>query len=273
MAELHWFPVFVADWLTSDEITLMLPEQEGAFFRLLLRAWGKGVAEPSIPSDDASLATLSRLGKRWGKLGPLIREQFEERNGRLYNAKLSEVWNEQQTRHGQAVVRGRNGGKARAARLEMKSRQSTDSLKTNLAPSQDSAKQLEQELEREEAKTPPRKAAVVRMLSPDDPRFAALWSLYPRRAGGNSRADAFKQWRARIAAGVDPAELEAGVRRYAAYCEAAQETGTKYVKQASTFLGTGEHWTEPWTPGTPANGKVPKTRMEFTDGWYVDVPV
>lgn len=118
MADLHWFPVFVADWLTSDAITLMLPEQEGAFFRLLLRAWGKGASEPSLPADDASLAILSRLGNRWKKLGALVRAQFEERDGKLYNAKLSEVWLEQQTKHERAVARGGKGGKAKAAKAQ-----------------------------------------------------------------------------------------------------------------------------------------------------------
>ncbi len=125
MADLHWFPVFIADWLTSDAITLMLPEQEGAFFRLLLRAWGKGAVEPSIPADDASLATLSRLGKRWGKLGGLVREQFTERDGRLYNAKLSEVWADQQQKHDSAVERGKLGGRSRAAKGKQSSSSAT----------------------------------------------------------------------------------------------------------------------------------------------------
>lgn len=204
MAELHWFPVFVADWLTSDEITLMLPEQEGAFFRLLLRAWGKGVAEPSIPSDDASLATLSRLGKRWGKLGPLIRAQFEERDGRLYNAKLSEVWNEQQTKHGQAVVRGQNSAKARADKRQTVSRQSPDS-----------GQQLERELEREEARAKESVAtapAIVKVPKPK--RLPAPWmgklnATWKRHMGGDLPSGSATQLSPVVA---DVGEVEADSR-------------------------------------------------------------
>lgn len=109
----------------------------------------------------------------------------------------------------------------------------------------------------------PRKPATVREIPTDDPRFAAVWSLYPRRAGGNSRSDAYKQWRARIAAGVDPSEIEAGVRRYAAYCDAEKQTGTKYVKQGATFFGVGEHWSEPWSA-------TPPTPLRVVDGWFAD---
>lgn len=134
MADLSWFPVFVADWLTSDDVTLMLPEQEGAFFRLLLRAWGKGGAEPSLPAVDRDLAILSRLGRRWAKLGPLVRAQFTERDGRLYNERLSTVWTEQQSKHERAIDRGRIGGRTKA-----------DNAKNNSSLARDTVQHTEKE--------------------------------------------------------------------------------------------------------------------------------
>lgn len=110
---LYWFPAYVDKWLSSPAIGMMLPEQEGAYWRLLLNCWGDGSAEPSLPVDDAKLAQMSRLGRRWVKLGGLVREQFDERDGRLYNAKLSEVWHEQQLKHGVAVFNGRKGAEKR----------------------------------------------------------------------------------------------------------------------------------------------------------------
>jgi uncharacterized protein YdaU (DUF1376 family) len=94
--------------------------------------------------------------------------------------------------------------------------------------------------------------------APDDypAPFLALWNAYPKRAGGNSKRDAFKAYRARLAAGVAHEELAAGVARYARYCTATGKVGTDYVKQAATFLGPGEHWREaydvPAAGGTPA---------------------
>lgn len=120
MAELHYFSFFVPDWLSSPAIAAMLPEQEGAYVRLLIISWGNGSVEPSLPVDDATLAKLSRLGGRWKKLGPLVRAQFQERDGRLYNAKLTEVWNQCQENHRVAVARASKGGKAKAENARKK---------------------------------------------------------------------------------------------------------------------------------------------------------
>lgn len=76
--------------------------------------------------------------------------------------------------------------------------------------------------------------------------FEEAWQAYPRRAGGNSKADARKAWAARLSAGFDAGDMLAGVLRYAAFCVAENKVGTAYVKQAATFFGPGEHWTEEW---------------------------
>jgi hypothetical protein len=79
----------------------------------------------------------------------------------------------------------------------------------------------------------------------DDPKgFSDCWEAYPKRSGGNSRKEAEKAYRARLKTGVDPADMLAGVQRYAAYIRGTEREGTAYVKQAATFFGTGEHWKE-----------------------------
>jgi Uncharacterized protein conserved in bacteria len=137
VAELTWFPLYVLDWTTSPAIAAMLPEQEGAFFRLLVVAWGDGDVEPSLPANAVSLAQLSRLGARWKKLGALVRAQFEERDGRLYNAKLSKVWGEQTEKHAKAVTRALAGVKAKAERKKATeaTRSATPSNTTSATPS------------------------------------------------------------------------------------------------------------------------------------------
>lgn len=240
-AELHWFPFFPSDWLASPAVGMMLPEQRGAYIQLLAYAWGDGSGIPSLPDDPAVLAHLSGLGRRWAKLGSAVRAQFVSEDGKLYNSKQLEVWEEQQKKHTQAVVRGQNGARARL-----------DKLKSNSSQSQDGGKQLEPELEPEEAKN-------VRPTA-DDERFAAVWALYPRRAGGNSRAAAFRAWKARMADGVDPEAIRAGVERYAAFVRAEGNEGTKFVKLAATFFGPDEHWAEPWTTDA--------TALQIVNGWY-----
>jgi len=80
-----------------------------------------------------------------------------------------------------------------------------------------------------------------------DAKFEALWTLYPKRAGGNPKPLALKAYRARLAAGVTHDELAAGLVRYAAFCAATGKVGTEYVKQAATFFGPSEEaWKELW---------------------------
>lgn len=76
--------------------------------------------------------------------------------------------------------------------------------------------------------------------------FADCWSAYPKREGGNSRADALKAFRGRIKYGASPTDLLAGTKRYAAHCAVKGIVGTSYVMQAARFFGPGDHWQESW---------------------------
>lgn len=76
--------------------------------------------------------------------------------------------------------------------------------------------------------------------------FEELWSIYPTRAGGNSKADALAAFNARLKQGATAEQMVSGTRRYAAFCEATEKVGTEYVKQARTFLGKGRHYLEPY---------------------------
>lgn len=85
--------------------------------------------------------------------------------------------------------------------------------------------------------------------------FETAWQAYPKRAGGNSKAAAFKAWNARLKDGVKPEVMLAGVKRYAAYVRATGSAGTQYVKQAASFFGPDRHFEESWqAPSAPAGG-------------------
>ena len=76
--------------------------------------------------------------------------------------------------------------------------------------------------------------------------FEAFWREYPKRNGGNSKHKALSAWNARRQEGHAPEEMQAGVHRYAAWCQATGKIGTEFVKQASTFLGAEKGFLEPW---------------------------
>ena len=89
--------------------------------------------------------------------------------------------------------------------------------------------------------------------------FELAWKEYPKRAGGNSKADAFKAWTARIKSGATAQELTDGVRRYADYVTAAGKLNTEYVKQASTFFGPSKHYEELWSFEVPTGKRDPNS--------------
>lgn len=164
MAELHWFPFFAKDWLSSPARMAMTPAQRGAYIDLLAFAWGNGSVEPHLDPDPTILAGLSGLGKQWVKLSPLILAQFEERDGLLYNAKLSKVWHDQQDKHDRAVAKGKKGGRPRKAEGKLK-----------LSPALPQPKQSEPESERLlVAPTEPTSKSPPDALGVETPRPAEL---------------------------------------------------------------------------------------------------
>ena len=101
--------------------------------------------------------------------------------------------------------------------------------------------------------------------SSDDLQFERAWSLYPKRAGGNSKAAARKAWNARLKAGVSADDMIDGVERYAAFCHATGRTGTQFVRQAATFFGPDLHFEERFD--IPANAAKPQTNAERIADW------
>lgn len=103
------------------------------------------------------------------------------------------------------------------------------------------------------------------------PEFEEVWSIYPKRAGGNSKSDAFKAWNARVKSGVAQQEIFEGVQRYAAYVEAEGTLNTRFVKQAVTFFGPGMHFSEEWNveqvAGAGDPNRISKPDKKIPDGF------
>ena len=253
-----YFNMWVADWLSSEAVTMMTPEQEGGFFRLLLLSWR---ADPpcTLPNDQRVLAKLSRLDRRWKKAGPLIVEQFDEvENGtRLRNPRLYSVFCEMVKKQGQHVSAGRDGGLASAEKRRSSVAQAAllqRAIGEGSVASSDGAAKAKHSYSYSYSYSDsnPDSSLTTGERSPagtaevEPAGFADAWADYPARGGGNARPAALRAYRARLNAGVAPAELAAGARRYAAYCQATKIAGTRFVKQAATFFGPDAHYAEPW---------------------------
>lgn len=133
VADLYYFPLMAGDWLAGEAISMMTPEQEGAFVHLLCHAWQSNELPCSLPNDDRALAQLSRLGDRWSIEGALVRAQFVtvgKEKTRLRNPKLWDIFREFQEKHARRVASGRTGGIAKA-----KGKQSSSNARPKLEQS------------------------------------------------------------------------------------------------------------------------------------------
>lgn len=112
-ADLHYFPMLPADWLSGVATMQMTPEQRGAFIDLLCVSWMAKDVPCSLPNDDKVLASLSRLGRRWKTVGGTVKSQFKPVPGHpdhIRNGKLWKVYLQSVERHQKHVEAGRRGG-------------------------------------------------------------------------------------------------------------------------------------------------------------------
>lgn len=72
--------------------------------------------------------------------------------------------------------------------------------------------------------------------------FETFWREYPRRHRASPKPDAWKNWKARLKAGISAQDLITAATNYRLEQEAFGKLGTEYVKQPATFLGKGENW-------------------------------
>ena len=83
--------------------------------------------------------------------------------------------------------------------------------------------------------------------------FERVWKKRPGRSG-DSKADAFKAFNARLKTGATVKELEEGLERYVAYLVATEQE-MQYTKTTATFFGPGEHYRDEWLIPEKRNGR------------------
>ena len=127
------------DFLTSDLVDLMTPEERGGYIMLLCRAW---LSRPPgyLKDDDESLAVWSRLYDRWPACSARIREGFEvcERmlNGRsvlfLKQPRLVREYDALLRRKEHAKKAGQASGRARKSRKHNKNEHQLNTCSTDV---------------------------------------------------------------------------------------------------------------------------------------------
>lgn len=87
------------------------------------------------------------------------------------------------------------------------------------------------------------------MLPPD--YLEILKAEYPRRYGDQGWIAVRTLVPRALTAGATWEEILEGTRSYRRFCDATGKTGTELVKQAKTFYGSQQLWTEDYSPPQP----------------------
>lgn len=96
--------------------------------------------------------------------------------------------------------------------------------------------------------------------------FETFWAAYPR---GDEKKKAFRTWKARTRAKVNPDDLTRAAVNYAADVRARGAPDDR-IKLAGTFLGPDEHWKE-WLNRDPGSGTTkPPTARPGGSGRSID---
>lgn len=126
MAKSPAFQFYPGDWLSSTDVSLMSPAEEGAYIRLLCHAWQQ--VDCGLPDDDETLSILSRLGDNWnGRSSQRVRAKFVSREGRLFNERLlqergkQDEWRRKSAEAGKASAKKREDSTKKQPPLNQRS--------------------------------------------------------------------------------------------------------------------------------------------------------
>ena len=260
--DLDGFMLNVERLMASELVALSSHEVIASALFLWCRAWKQRPAA-SLPADDKVIAAFAKLPmSRFRKLREEVLHGFVLcSDGRMYHRVLAEEARKAYDRK-VAFQRRRETDAERLRNWRASRDKSKDETRFNEVSCTNDETRVETRFVAEgqgqgqgqgQKKDPPQPPlpggaqAGSRPARPEYPAdFEAVWADYPPRAGGNSKRAAFRAWSARINSGVPAKAIRDGVLRYRRYLERSGKIGTEFVKQAATFFGPDEHYSQQW---------------------------
>ena len=104
---LYQFMFNCEDWLSSPSVKRMRASARGMFIELLANAW----LEPDcgLPNDEFELRQMARPDDDlcWNSNWPIIKKEFIEKKGRLYNKRLLNLFENSMNRYEASVNNGK----------------------------------------------------------------------------------------------------------------------------------------------------------------------
>lgn len=203
-------------------------------------------------TDDGRRLRLIDPERPWGWV-VINHQQYNERARRIasHRREVDSGANAERMAARRAANSGNSGNSGKETGGDRRGPSETRSLNSQLSTNNS---KTEEDLSAKK-RTPGSRRIRVSYTDPD-------WLLdfklaYPVRDGDNKWRSAVKASNERMREGHTPEEFIEGAKRYAAWCEAKQITGTDKVKMAATFLGPDKPFLEPWTIPVKPNGKPP----------------
>lgn len=244
-----WMPLWIGAYL-ADTMALNT-QQHGAYLLLLIAYWRNG---GPLEDDDGDLAGIVRATQaEWKKLRTKMLRFFAIADGKWQHARADRELREAGARRTAAVAKAKQAAEQRWSKAKSNAPSMPGALPEHCPTPSPSP--IPSECGSNE---PPRAPAKSDGYSSE---FEQAWRDYPQRSG-HSKAEAFKAWKARLAAGEDVKTMLAGVGRYAAYCQ-VERTEARFVKHAATFFGPDRHYLNDWTAAPRANtGPVQRQNVQ-----------
>lgn len=245
---LPYFPMFPSDFeAKTSHLTL---EEDGAYNRLLRLMWMTPGC--SLPDDDQWIMRRMRVDEdTFRRVVLVVIDEFcIRKNGRVSNAKLTQVFDESKEKHERRVLAGSRGGKAKALRSKEKQ------------PSNAKAK-LKQPKPEPEPNIGDTNVSLLRD-SPD--RFDDFWNQYPHRGGAKKgRKPSEQKFKAALKSGATPEQIIAGAIRYAEDSRVI----AGYAKDPATWLNQ-RGWEDEIEPASTINGTGGNGRASGSGDSMVD---
>ncbi len=263
MAEFPALPFFTDAYL-ADTIHLTTA-QHGAYLLLLMAAWRS--RDCALPNDDEFLARIARMDKRtWAAHKAIVMafwtlgEDAKFRQGRLSDErKYVEARRNKQSLAGKASALKRQ--EREATHVQPNGNQNSTPTPTPTPTPTETTSVVS-------LSTPPRGAGALKAEADSKRSQVRHWhefkTAYPRRQGGQSWPAAEKKFTALVASGVPEIEIVDGARRYADHLRNTGDYGSRFVKQALTWLNQ-QGWRDEYHTGTTQVGRNGAPRGTIRD--------
>lgn len=222
------FQFYPNDWLSSPNIMLMTPAEEGAYIRLLSIEWNS--LDCSLPDDDAILSQLSRLGEGWfGVSSEKIRKCFAKRDGKLFNERLMKERKKQSEWLKKSSEAGKKSWQVRKKTGQMTgkgwAKVGSEMVQTKTEPKPNSSSSISSSSSKKETTpyNPPK----------GDNGFEMFWKEYPKRIGKKAALNA---WGKNSKPPIE--QIIEALKKQKSSLDWIKEGG-KYIPHPTTWLNQG----------------------------------